>query len=156
PRDPRLMLERETLKLLVQHPQVAGPHATELDPADFTHGAYRALWATMGEVATAAAADTQWASRLREQQRDDRLRVLVSALATEPLHSEKDPDDAYVVQHVYRLRELTTLRRIADVKSRLQRTNPVTEATDYNKMFGELIALEQHRRSLREKALESQ
>jgi len=149
------MLERETLKLLVQHPQVAGRHAAELDPADFTHGAYRALWATMGEVATPAA-DTQWASRLREQQRDDRLRVLVSALATEPLHSAKEPDDAYVVQHVYRLRELTTLRRIAEVKSRLQRTNPVTESADYNKMFGELIALEQHRRSLREKALESQ
>ena len=87
---------------------------------------------------------------------DERLRALVSALAVEPLHSEKEPDDAYVVQHVYRLRELTAMRRIADLKSRLQRTNPVTQAVDYNKMFGELVALEQHRRGLRERALESQ
>ena len=52
--------------------------------------------------------------------------------------------------HVYRLQELTALRRIAELKSRLQRTNPVDQATDYNRMFGELVALEQHRRSLRE------
>ena len=39
---------------------------------------------------------------------------------------------------------------IADVKARLQRTNPVDQATEYNRMFGELVALEQHRRTLRE------
>ncbi len=155
-RDPRLFLERETLKLVVQHPQAVARHAAEVDGGDFTHGAYRALWATIVAAGGPGSADGQWAARLREQQRDERLRVLVSALAVEPLHSEKEPDDAYVVQHVYRLRELTAMRRIADLKSRLQRTNPVTQAADYNKMFGELVALEQHRRSLREKALESQ
>ena len=45
------------------------------------------------------------------------------------------------------------MRRIADLKSRLQRTNPVEHATDYNRMFGELVALEQHRRNLRELAV---
>ena len=30
--------------------------------------------------------------------------------------------------------------------------NPVTQATEYNRMFGELVALESHRRSLREQA----
>ncbi len=156
PRDPRLFLERETLKLLVQHPVPAGRHAREIDADDFTHGAYRALWTAMTAAGGPSAADAHWASRLREAQHDERLRALVSALAVEPLHSEKEPDDAYVVQHVYRLRELTAMRRIADLKSRLQRTNPVTQAVDYNKMFGELVALEQHRRGLRERALESQ
>jgi DNA primase len=51
------------------------------------------------------------------------------------------------------LQELTALRRIADLKSRLQRTNPVEHATEYNRMFGELVALEQHRRNLRELAV---
>ena len=55
-----------------------------------------------------------------------------------------------MASHVYRLQELTALRRIAEVKSRLQRTNPVEQATEYNRMFGELVALEQHRRTLRE------
>ena len=45
------------------------------------------------------------------------------------------------------------MRRIADLKSRLQRTNPVEHPADYNRMFGELVALEQHRRTLRDRAV---
>jgi DNA primase len=156
PRDPRLMLERETLKLVIQHPAVVGRSARDVDGDDFTHGAYRALWAGVQTAGGPTAADAGWASTLRDSQTDQRLQSLVSALAVEPLRSSKEPDDAYVSQHVLRLRELTAMRRIADLKSRLQRTNPVDQATDYNRMFGELVALEQHRRSLRERALESQ
>jgi DNA primase len=156
PRDPRLMLERETLKLVIQHPGVVGRSAREVDGDDFTHGAYRALWASIQKAGGPSAADPQWASSLRDSQPDQRLQSLISALAVESLHSSKEPDDAYVAQHVLRLRELTAMRRIADLKSRLQRTNPVDQSTEYNRMFGELVALEQHRRSLRERALESQ
>ena len=156
PRDPRLMLERETLKLVIQHPTVVGRSAREVDGDDFTHGAYRALWAGIQAAGGPPAADPQWASNLRDAQQDVRLQSLISALAVEPLYSAKDPNDAYVSQHVLRLRELTAMRRIADLKSRLQRTNPVDQATEYNRMFGELVALEQHRRGLREKALENQ
>jgi DNA primase len=81
---------------------------------------------------------------------------LLSALSVEAVHTSKEPTTAYAAQHVNRLRELTALRRIADLKSRLQRTNPVDEATEYNRMFGELVALEQHRRDLRERALASE
>ena len=48
------------------------------------------------------------------------------------------------------------MRRIADLKSRLQRTNPVEHQADYNKMFGELVALEQHRRTLRDQQVTAQ
>ena len=156
PRDSRLVLERETLKLVVQHPSVVGRTAAEVVPEDFTHGAYRAVWSSVAAAGGPTAADAQWSSTLRDAQTDERLQALVSALAVEPLLSDKEPDDAYVGQHVFRLRELTALRRIADVKSRLQRTNPVEESVDYNRMFGELVALEQHRRTLRERALETQ
>ena len=156
PRDPRLFLERETLKLVVQHPSAVGRAAREIGAEDFTHGAYRALWAGVEASGGPTAATPQWAATLQDAHTDERLRSLVSALAVEPLHSTKVPDDAYVAQHVHRLRELTAMRRIADLKSRLQRTNPVEQAVEYNKMFGELVALEQHRRSLRERALESQ
>ena len=44
-------------------------------------------------------------------------------------------------------------RRIADLKSKLQRTNPIDRADDYNRMFGELIALEAYRSDLRKKAI---
>ena len=50
-----------------------------------------------------------------------------------------------------RLMELTTARRIGAIKSKLQRTNPVEQAEEFNKMFGELAALEAHRRALRDR-----
>jgi len=76
---------------------------------------------------------------------------IVSALAVEPIPANRDIDAGYIATHLFRLQELTVLRRIDEVKSRLQRTNPLDNPTDYNKMFGELAALEQHRRTLREK-----
>ena len=155
PRDPRLYLERETLKLVVQHPGAVRSTVGDVDGTDFTHGAYRALWSAVGAAGGVAGADDQWAARLRDSVEDARLKTLVSQLAVEPLRA-REPDPAYVAQHVHRLRELTAMRRIAELKSKLQRTNPVEQAVDYNRMFGELVALEQHRRSLREKALESQ
>jgi DNA primase len=77
----------------------------------------------------------------------------LGALSVEPVRSAKEPDQAYVHAHVYRLLELTALRRISDLKSKLQRTNPVDHPVDYNRMFGELVALEQHRRTLRDQSL---
>jgi DNA primase len=77
----------------------------------------------------------------------------VTELGVEPIRGTSDPNPTFAVAYVYRLQELTTSRRIADVKARLQRTNPVDNATEYNRMFGELVALEQHRRTLREGAV---
>jgi DNA primase len=154
-RDPRFMLERETLKLVVQHPQAVQRMAKDVDGADFTHPTYRAVW----EVVTACGGPADapdgevWVAKLRDSISDPAVAQALSALAVEPLLSTKEPDTAYVAAHVYRLQEVTTMRRIADLKSRLQRTNPVEHATDYNRMFGELVALEQHRRTLREKAI---
>jgi DNA primase len=87
---------------------------------------------------------------------DPALTGLVSALSVEPLHLTDAPDQGVAASYVVRLRELTALRRIDKVKSKLQRMNPVSEAAEYNRMFGELVALESHRRSLRETAIGSQ
>jgi DNA primase len=92
-------------------------------------------------------------SKLRDSVSEQAVVSALSALAVEPLLSSKEPTTAYVAAHVYRLQELTVMRRIAELKSKLQRTNPVEHAHEYNKMFGELVALEQHRRTLREKAI---
>ncbi|HEU4566765.1 MAG TPA: DNA primase [Marmoricola sp.] len=156
PRDQRLAIERETLKLVVQQPQLTGGALADVGPDDFSHGAYRAVWDAVTRAGGVASADAQWVARLRESTADERVRALLSALAVEPLLTTKEPDGGYVAQHVNRLRELTAMRRIADLKSRLQRTNPVEQATEYNRMFGELVALEQHRRTLRELALQGQ
>jgi DNA primase len=152
-RDPRFVLERETLKLVVQEPVAVAGAARDLGANDFTHPTYRAVWELVERNGGLGAADADWAGRLRDHAGDQAVASAVSALAVEPVPSKKGADGAFVANTVYRLQELTAQRRIAEVKSRLQRTNPVEQTTEYNRMFGELTALEQHRRQLRDLAL---
>ena len=154
-RDPRFSLERETLKLVIQRPEILGTLADDLGGNDFTHPTYRGVWdvVTSRGGPAGGVGHPEWAGELREQAEEAAVAAAISALGVEPLLTSREPDSAYVAAHVYRLQELTTLRRIATVKSRLQRTNPVEQAVDYHRMFGELVALEQHRRQLRELAV---
>ncbi|WP_426245382.1 DNA primase [Nocardioides sp. LHG3406-4] len=157
-RDPRFSIERETLKLVIQHPSAVGRSAAGVGPNDFTHPTYRDVWLAVAANGgpAAGAADPGWASRVRSAAVDPAVSSAISELGVEPVRTSGDPAPSYVDAHVYRLQELTALRRITDLKSRLQRTNPVEQPADYNKMFGELVALEQHRRSLRELATGAQ
>ena len=77
---------------------------------------------------------------------DPAVSSAISALTVEPL--KKQPDAAYFTEYLQRLQELTAARRIGAIKSKLQRTNPVEEPETFNRMFGELAALEAHRRAL--------
>ncbi|WP_435771133.1 DNA primase [Nocardioides sp. SYSU DS0651] len=156
-RDPRFGIERETLKLVLQHPVAIGRTTADIGANDFTHPTYRAVWDLVAAAGGPAAgqADPAWVTRVREGATDPAVSSAISALAVEPIPASREVDAAYVAHHVHRLQELTALRRISELKSRLQRTNPVEQASDYNKMFGELAALEQHRRTLREKIVSS-
>jgi DNA primase len=152
-RDPRFVLERETLKVVLQHPLAVGRTTADIGSNDFTHPTYRAVWELIAAAGGTVAGqnDPGWVAKLRDAATDPAVSSLVSALAVEPIPLTKEIDAGYVALHINRLQELTVLRRIEDVKARLQRTNPLDNAGDYNKMFGELAALEQHRRMLREK-----
>ncbi len=153
PRHPRFELERETLKLVLQYPGAVGRMAADVGANDFTHPTLRTVWELVEKNGGPTAADAGWAARIRADAADPVVQSAVSALGVEALKTAKDPDAAFVAAHVYGLQELTALRRITEVKSRLQRTNPVEQATEYNRMFGELVALEQHRRTLRDRAM---
>jgi DNA primase len=140
---------------VIQHPATVGRSAADVGGNDFTHPTYRAVWELVAAAGgpAAGAPDPGWASRLRDTATDPAVSSAISALGVEPLRTAKEPEPSYVAAHIYRLLELTAMRRIADLKSRLQRTNPVEHTADYNRMFGELVALEQHRRSMRELAV---
>ncbi len=157
PRDPRISLERETLKLVLQQPALCGPLCGDLGDNDFTHPAYRALWHAVAGLGGPASAPSEevWVDKVRTSLGDTGdpvLRRVLNALVVEPLPAAT-PDEALAAGYVFRLQEVTAMRRINDLKSKLQRTNPVEQATDYNRMFGELVALESHRRTLRERAI---
>ncbi len=154
PRDPKLSMERATLKLLLQYPTLVAPVLGEVGLDDFTHPAYRWAWATVTAIGDPAGADAQWVARATDQATDERGRALLSALAVEPLPSVKEVTARHAALYVYRLRELTAGRAIEDLKSRLQRADPAAEPEEYNRLFAELMALERHRQSLREHATE--
>ncbi|MBA3264936.1 MAG: DNA primase [Nocardioidaceae bacterium] len=150
PLDRRFSIERDVLKLALQHPTETARAWRELESEDFTHPWYRTVFdlARAGGDLTAGTADTLLAT-------SDPVRSTVSALTVEPLHVSQLPDEQVASAFVVRLRELTALRRIQQLKGRLQRMNPVTQVADYNRLFGELVALEAHRRTLRERAIGS-
>jgi DNA primase len=152
-RDPRFAIERETLKVVLQHPMVIGRTTADVGPEDFMHPTYRAVWDAIaaGGGPVIGAGDASWSGRLRDAVTDPAVGSAISELSVEPLPIAKEPTADYVLQYVVRLLELTTLRRIHQVKSKMQRTNPVEHPDEFNRMFGELAALEEHRRKLRDR-----
>ncbi len=153
--DPRFLIERELLKIVIQHPAGVGRTTTHVTTGDFTHPTFQGVWEAITSAGGPAdgASDPSWASKVRAAATEPAVVAAITELAVEPVRGTTDPNPTFAVAYVYRLQELTTSRRIADVKARLQRTNPVDNALDYNRMFGELVVLEQHRRKLREGAV---
>ncbi len=156
PADPIVSLERQALKLAVQHPALCVPMFDSLGADDLvvpSHSAVRALIADCGGVTSAESART-WVTRLAERALDDGLRDFITRLAVEPIEvprADGEPDARFAGEVLARVEELAVTRRIVSLKSRLQRMNPVDEA-GYNRLFGDLIALEQRRKALVEKA----
>ena len=155
--DPVIQVEREALKLAVQRPALCGPAFDVLGPAAFTaspHAAVRELIDSCGG-ARGAAGVQEWVARLRDAAPDDQIRGFVTRLAVEALRVQRadgEPDTRYADAILARVEELAISRRIAEVKSRLQRLNPVDAQPEYNRTFGDLVALEQRRKALVEKA----
>jgi DNA primase len=155
PRDQRFVIEWDALKVAMQYPALVGAAFDELDDHDFTHpwlAAIRAAMAKAGGPSTAPAGEA-WVVAVRDAVGNDPAAAVVGALAVDPLRLGREPDAPYAQALMARVQELTCARRIADLKSKLQRTNPIDRADEYNRMFGELIALEAYKAELRTRAI---
>jgi DNA primase len=151
--DPVVQVEREALKLAVQRPALCGPAFDALGAGCFTapvHAAVFGLIAESGGTGQAGSA-REWTEKLRSGAPDDRARGFVTRLAVEQLRApslDREADARYAEAVLARVEELSVSREIARIKSRLQRMNPVDEQTAYNRMFGDLVALEQRKKRL--------
>jgi DNA primase len=152
PRDPRLIVEREVAKLVVQRPALAGPVFDGLGVECFTSPAYAAIGAAVAKAggAARAAGGPGWVAAVADVAETDAVRDLVTELAVESMQSVDDGDPRYARALLSRLQEMALTRRIQELKSRLQRLNPVESAEDYNRLFGELIVLERQKKGLRD------
>ncbi|TAM92555.1 MAG: DNA primase [Jatrophihabitans sp.] len=148
-------VEREVLKIAMQLPAMAAPQLDALPEEAFLLPAHRAVRAAIAGAggAGAAVAGPGWTETVAELVPDERLRGGVHALAVEPLRIGPESQDRYVDSVLSRMQEIVTSRQIASLKSRMQRINPQENPADHAKLFGELIALERYRRSLRDRAV---
>ena len=147
PQEPRLMLEREVLKARLQMPTLL--HGwSEIESSAFTHPAYQELRAVIDLQAPSSALAI-------ESIGDENMRALFTELSVEPIRADGEVSEKYVASIVARLREVAISRSIADLKSGLQRLNPVENPDEYNSTFSALVALESTRRGLHDLALGS-
>ena len=160
PRDRLLVLERTTAKLLIQVPGLFEPGWDGLSVVDFTHPAYAAVFTAVEKAAVEKAAgedgSEDWVHRLTAAAEHEQLRSLIVSLAVEPLPVQGEVTARFVVAYTAGLQLLTVMRAIADLKSRLQRTNPVEEQQRYNQMFSELVVLEARRKQLQSRSIGAQ
>jgi DNA primase len=156
--DPVIQLEREALKLAVQRPALCGPVFDSLGAESFSataHGLVYRLIQENGGTGRAGGSAKEWVEALREAAPDDPARGFVTRLAVEPLRvprSDGEADARYADEVLVRVEELAVSREIARIKSRLQRMNPVDEEAAYRRLFGDLVALEQRKRGLSDRA----
>ena len=143
-KDPLLMLEREVLKAKLQVPDMIADWSA-LEPGAFTHPPYAALRAAIDS----GNGDT---AKLIEGATED-YKHLITELTVEPIRMDGEVSDKYVVSIFARLREVAISRHIAEIKSTLQRLNPVENEAEYTKIFTELVALEATKRVQKELAI---
>ncbi|CAM3721631.1 DNA primase [Nocardiopsis rhodophaea] len=150
-RDPSVQRERQALKIAVQYPGLAAEFDA-LDAESFTVPQHRAMVELIrnnGGVASAGDAQ-QWATRLRDAAPNDAQRAFVTQLAVEPIEIYGELDEHYAKEILGTIKIHSINRQVANLKSRLGRLDPASDAAEYERVFTELMRVEQQRRLIRE------
>lgn len=154
PKSPNLWPQRETLKLALQYPDLAGSYFDGLEEAAFTHPAYQAIRQAIAAVGGCQQAHSGvgWIAKVSDQMTDLTGRGLVSELAVEEFHVPEEKLERYADSVLSRLQETEIGNEIARLKGKLQRMRPSDDERAYNSLFVDLVALEQARRELYDRA----
>ena len=142
PDDRALSHERDTLKLMLQHPTTFDAGWNGVSPEDFTHPGYAAVFRVVASTPFAEG----WTDSLRAAAPNELVTQLLVALLVEPLRREAT--ERYSYMHSSRLKLTRVVREIESCKSRLQRTDPVKEPALHAEQFERLTALEMRRKEL--------
>ena len=145
PQEPRLILEREVLKARLQMPTLISNWG-QIESNAFTHPAYSQLASVINALPEQSSVEISNID-------DENMRSLFTELNVEPIRADGEVTGHYVESIVARLREVAISRSIAELKSSLQRLNPVENEQEYNAAFAALVALETTRRGLHDLAL---
>ncbi|NHC45031.1 DNA primase [Motilibacter aurantiacus] len=151
-----LVAEREALKAALQMPDVVGATFDVLPESAFTEPRHvavaRAITAAAGRVADAVPGPA-WVGAVREAAADEEVRADVVTLAVEPLPTPPGTEKRYAVGILASVEEAALARRHSELLGRLQRLDPVAEADELGVVQRELMALDNQRRTVRDRAL---
>ena len=161
PREPHLWPQREAIKLALQYPQIAGSYFDGITEDAYSNEAYRTIRkaiSTLGGVTSGAEQPgVEWLAAVAGEMPDLMARNFVSELAVEPikLGETGNPDtdlEAYADSVLSRLQEARVGDQVAQLKAQLGRMRPSDDEESYNSLFADLVALEQARRELNDRA----
>lgn len=156
PNDPVLFAQRQSLSAALQYPGIAGVAFDAIDAAAFTHPAYVAVRIMIAQAGGTAAglSGAEWVAAVADHTDDLMIRALVSELANEqlPVRTQNDTP-RFITGILARTQEAWVGRQIAELKSKLQRLSASEEPDTYMALFGDLVALEQYRKSLAAQAM---
>jgi len=152
-RDPVVAIERQALECLLQVPRlVPAVDADALESDAFRVPAYRAVHdavrAAGGMSVAAGLSGPAWVQSVQENA-PDAVEGLITELAVAPLPADREEALArYAASVVLRVAEMDVIRRIGDLRSRVQRMGADEAAAG---AFAELMAAETERRTLRDR-----
>ena len=156
PNDPTLLPQRQALGAALQYPAMAGAVFDSIEAEAFTHPAYAAVRALIAEAGSTASglSGAEWVNAVSDGTDDLTMRALVSELSGEqmPVKSANDIP-RFVTGVLARVQEAWVGRQIAELKSKLQRVSSTEQPDAYMALFGDLVALEQYRKSLLTQAM---
>ena len=144
PNEPKLALEREVLKVRLQFPAL-NYQWREIESNAFSHPAYDRLRTFIDTQKDLSAIEISAVD-------SDELKSFIMELSVEPVRTSGEISDRYISSITARLNEVALSRSIAEIKSKLQRLNPVENENEYGEVFAELVDMESRRRALRELA----
>ncbi|MBB4785708.1 DNA primase [Streptomyces rapamycinicus] len=150
-RSPAHRVERELLKLALQHPHLVSPAFDAYGIDEFTAPPYAAVRRAIEDAGGAAAADDDYLARVREAAPDDTVRAMVTELAVEPPHTRRDPDEVYAGVQLVAVRLAAVNHRVTEVRGTLQRLGQHADPAHLAAVQNELWVLQQYGQSLRDR-----
>ncbi|MBP0451730.1 MULTISPECIES: DNA primase [unclassified Kitasatospora] len=151
PRDPAQFVERELLKLALQHPDLVAPAFDHYGEDEFPTPPYTAVRRAIAQAGGAAhgAGRADFTSEVREASPDDQVRSLVTELTVEPVRSRRKADAIYAGEFLVKLRLQAVDQRITEGRAYLNQLHARGASEEWNAVSNELWQLEQYKQRLR-------
>ncbi|MBO0594416.1 DNA primase [Nesterenkonia sp. E16_7] len=150
-RDPAVLMERQALEVILQHPtHLTAEQWEEIFTVRFTAPAHQAIHDGVRIAAASASDPRNWVQAVRDEVPEP-IKSFVSELAVTSLPTNSDEHlEKYCQSILNRLVELKITHQKANLLGRLQRMDAAHNPEEHQALNRELMELEHRRRALRE------